>query len=145
VNNNGKNMLRILLLSVWLSIFVFTAGCNHKGYVSYPVSGTVKYADGSVPVGEITTVLFSPKVPDAKLKSASGNIQADGKFVLSTIEPDDGAYPGEYKVTVSVLKTYLGSEQVILAKFTNPDTTPLVATVGPNEKNVFDFVVEKAP
>jgi hypothetical protein len=133
-------MLRMSLLCC----FLFLLGCNNKGYVSYPVTGTVKFSDGTIPTGEITTVAFTPAVPNPKAKSASGNIQPDGKFSLSTIEPDDGAFPGDYKVTVSVLKTYLGSEQLVDGKFTNETTTPLVAKVGPSEKNTFDFVIEKA-
>jgi hypothetical protein len=72
------------------------AGCNANG--CYPVRGVV-YLDGQ-PATELAggTVSFD----SAELhRSASGEIQADGTYRLSSIKKNDGALPGTYQVTVS--------------------------------------------
>ena len=79
------------------------------------------------------------------MKAASGNIQPNGSFTLSTVEPGDGAFPGEYKVVFNIFKTYIGHESIVAEKFTNPEITPFTIKVGPGEKSHHDFVIEKAP
>ena len=63
----------------------------------YSVSGTVTYKGEPVPKADIT---FIPLGKDAAKQGASGHIE-NGSYSLSTLSPDDGALPGEYKVTVS--------------------------------------------
>lgn len=120
-------------------------GCEQKGYTTYRVSGTVKFSDGSVPKGEVAQIMFTPMQKGPGTKAASGLIQADGAYLLSTIEPDDGAFAGEYKVVIVVYKTYTGREPLIGNQYLDTPTTPLTATVEPGKENKFDFVVEKAP
>jgi hypothetical protein len=108
-----------------------------------PVTGTVKYSDGSVPQGDVATITFQPATSGPDTKGASGTIRADGSFSLTTVKPNDGALPGEYVVTVHVIKGYPGGRSVVAANYTKPDTTPLKAPVESRGENRFDFVVDR--
>jgi hypothetical protein len=59
-----------------------------------PVTGTVTYKDK--PIGKIN-VMFIPT--DAGGNIAQGTSDENGKFSLQTLEPNDGAKPGNYKVS----------------------------------------------
>jgi hypothetical protein len=112
------------------------------------VSGEVKFSDGTIPKGEITIVRFEPVEgthAEGQSKAASGDIGPDGKYVLTTIEKGDGAYVGEYKVTFTVLKSYIGRESLLDPKFTSAATTPHTAKVTKGGNNTFNFEISKAP
>lgn len=111
-----------------------------------PVTGTV-LLHGEPAAG--VNVQFIP-LDEVKGRSASGQTDAQGKYVLQTFEAKDGAVPGDYKVVVtrpiSDAEAFkdkkvegggtTGSEgKKIPEKFTNPKTTDLQATVeaAPNE------------
>jgi hypothetical protein len=64
----------------------------------YPVSGTVTYNGKLLEKGNIN---FAPDGPGGR---AAGGTIVDGKYSLTTQNPDDGAVPGKYKVGV-VAKT----------------------------------------
>jgi hypothetical protein len=114
----------------------------------YPVSGTVKFKGEPLAKGRID---FQPTDP-AKARPATGEIR-DGEYSLTTLSPDDGALPGQYKVTVTakevdntqVVKTIMekggGGRQheiakaaqkaksVVPAKYGLADTSGLTRTV----------------
>jgi hypothetical protein len=76
------------------------------------------------------TVTFEP---DGAGKEATGEIQADGTFVLSTYKKDDGAVLGNHRVTVSnVPKT-------IPAKYSSPATSKLEMEVSEGKT---DYTIE---
>jgi len=62
---------------------------------TFPVSGSLS-VDGK-PFGP---ALLSLDSLDGSLPSASAKVSTDGKFALSTYEPDDGAAAGEFKVSL---------------------------------------------
>lgn len=137
------------LMLVTLVTFV---GCGPKGRELVPVTGTVKYSDGSPPQGEVMVVRFEPLslasggAPDPLSKAASGAIQSDGSFKLQTINPGDGAFPGDYKVTFTIKAKYTAeSPSLVAQQFTSGATSPLSATVKSGESKSYDFVIEKAP
>jgi hypothetical protein len=73
-------------------------GCS--GYTSsaptYEVKGKVRLASGkALSAGRVTFV-----AADGLLPQASGEIQPDGDFSLTTRNPGDGAAPGKYKVRI---------------------------------------------
>jgi hypothetical protein len=117
---------------------LFLSGC---GSGLYPVEGQVVWKDGA-PATEL---------PE-KQTSARGSIQADGTFRLTTISPDDGALPGDYKVLVIEIgrKALGGPDATAIApgamnsKYSDPSTTDLQATVraGPNK---ITLTLERAP
>ncbi len=73
---------------------VFIAGCG-GGSGTVPVSGIVRL-DGQ-PLQD-ASISF---VPEGGGKHATGTTDMSGKFVLSTVDPRDGAMPGTYKVVIA--------------------------------------------
>jgi hypothetical protein len=70
-------------------------GC---GASMYPVRGKVTYPDGT-PLAEGMVVFESQG--QEKLITARGDIQADGRYELSTRKPGDGILAGKYRVLVA--------------------------------------------
>jgi hypothetical protein len=118
------------------------SGCGEQ-VPYFPVTGTVKYSDGTVPKGDAPAITFQPVETGPNRKGASGTIADDGSFSLQTVQPGDGAQPGNYKVTVHVMQGYPRGRQMVAETYTKPDTTPLTATVKASDENHFDFVVER--
>lgn len=129
-------------LGVTLLLAAAVLGCS-KGKTYVPVTGTVKYADGTVPKGQAGSVTFQPAAGGVGSKGASSRVAEDGSFSLSSIQPGDGAKPGEYNVTLSILDSYPKGKSVVAEKYTKAGTTPLKATVKDSGTNHFDFVLDK--
>jgi hypothetical protein len=108
-----------------------------------PVTGTVKFDDGTVPQGEIASITFQPKSGGIDTKGAQGTIESDGSFQLNSEKPGDGAKPGEYAVIVHIMIGYPDGKSVVPRIYTNPRTTPLSAEVKANGENHFEFAIEK--
>ena len=132
-------MNRIALLL--LVAFALT-GCG-EGASHVPVTGTVKFSDGSVPKGDIASITFQPSSGGPSTKGASGNIGPDGAFELRTVRPGDGARPGDYRVTVHVMQGYPDGKSMVADIYTRASATPLNATVQAGDENHFDFAVER--
>jgi len=85
----------------WVAVALAAAlagpGC---GGGKVPVTGNV-LLDGKPLEG--ATVTFHP-AEQGKGQMATGTTDKDGVFRLSTTKPDDGAVPGEYKVTVTAVQ-----------------------------------------
>jgi len=135
------------------------AGCGDDSGLGqrYAVSGTVTYNGQPVENGQIS---FVP-VDQTKQRAANGFIQG-GRYSLTTVAPQDGALPGEYKVTITskeadnsqVIKTIMekggGARQAevgkatakakdrVPAKFQLPETSGLTAKVE-EHSNTIDF------
>jgi hypothetical protein len=71
------------------------------------VRGTVLYK--GAPLTNVTQgiVRYSPKDGGSAAREATGRIQPDGSFVMTTFQKDDGVVVGEYDITVSA---YSGQE-----------------------------------
>ena len=90
------------------------------------VSGTVKFKDGSlIPVPEAGNgpphyINFRPvgnAAPGKPMRSAGGQIKADGTFEATTIKDGDGLIPGKYRITI------FGPS--VPEKYTKPETSGL--------------------
>lgn len=138
---------RPLTLLVLFFVCGLTVGCGGaSGPKRVPVSGTVKYEDGSIPTGAVTTIRFEPATgaaaADPTTKAASGTIGPDGTYQLTTVEENDGAFPGDYKVTFTIKKEYATSEMLVAPEYTQAATTPHSATVTLEGENKFDFTIK---
>ncbi len=88
----------LITLSRWVNLlgFVLLLGCSDSRPSTYPVSGSIAFADGQ-PV-RFGTVQFLPDNPGP---SARGLIDTNGRFELGTFSKDDGAIPGGHRVIIT--------------------------------------------
>lgn len=89
-----------LYLGLALLGMMAMVGCGDGGLPKrVPVEGTVLYK--GKPVEGATVVFQAPESP----RNASGITDAEGKFKLTTYQPNDGAIVGSHKITVAKLDT----------------------------------------
>lgn len=81
--------------TAFMLLIVGLAGC---GGGLQPVRGKVTLADGR-PAANSQVVFEGPA--GGKAVSARGDVQADGSFELSTLQPGDGVPIGKYRVQVN--------------------------------------------
>jgi hypothetical protein len=105
------------------------AGGGAAGMI--PVKGKVTYKGQPVTKG---VVRFEP---DGYGRMATGQIQSDGTFVLTTLKEGDGVVAGEHRVTIEGFDKSLARDRA-LKKYGRPNTSGLSATVGP-DKTEFTF------
>ncbi|MHC5538828.1 hypothetical protein ACYOEI_11460 [Singulisphaera rosea] len=86
-------------MTVALSLLPLCAGCSSssasQGASTLPVKGKVMFKGQPLKKGTIT---FEP---DGAGKDASGQIQPDGTFVMTTYTKDDGAVVGTHRVAIA--------------------------------------------
>lgn len=152
---------RVLTLTL-CAVSLLALGCQPKSNLSglVPVTGTVTLK-GAPLAG--AAVVFAP-APPSTARASSATTDANGKFKLSTLKSDDGAFPGDYIVTIlkteTVGKTYTPEEaneyynknmksppppeqkNLVNVKFAKVDTSPLKATIEKDKKNEFKFDVD---
>ena len=96
--------IRLLVLA-GLCVCVGCGGnAGIKGLVN--VTGTVNYQGKPV---DGATVSFAP---EGTGRAASGRTDASGKFRLTTLNENDGALPGKYKVSVSKVENLDAASQL---------------------------------
>ena len=89
----------------WLAWFPFLAGlvilagCGDGKLPRYPVSGRV-LVDGQPADGALVIFVPVQASEEAMQKRPTGFADASGNFQLTTIDKDDGAPAGEYKVLI---------------------------------------------
>ena len=103
-----------------------------------PVAGAVVF-DGQPTPGAL--VVFHPvQGTQSQTPPARGTVRDDGTFDLTTYEANDGAPPGEYKVTIEWRRLINDNgdvrtgPNVMPERYSRPQTTDLVVRVaeGPN-------------
>jgi len=77
----------------------------------YAVSGTVTYQGKPLKRGSIA---FIPA--NQADRGATGSIQEDGTYTLTTNTPNDGAFPGKYKVTIADLAVDIDAVKAAMKK-----------------------------
>ncbi len=107
--SNGLSNLSKLCVFVGLTVLV---GCGGSGIGTVPAEGVIT-VDGQPMEGVM--VVFNPDAEGGR--AASGRTDAEGKYVLTTVENGDGALPGTYKVSVSKHE----NEEDDLPKEVDPD------------------------
>ena len=113
-------------------------GC---GRPKYPVSGVVVYDDGSPFIGG-GVVAMETEI-DGKRVMSRGSIGSDGRFVLASERPGDGAFAGTYRVRLLPHVVVDGPATVGIAdRFQSFDTSGLTFEVGPESH---DFTIKLGP
>lgn len=128
-----------------IAALLLTSGCTNKKFTTYPVSGVVKFEDGSVvKAGRIEFHNQEQKV------SARGTIGSDGTFVMGTETSSDGAVAGVHQVLIMqvITRTQTGITAHdhgahVEDRYANFRTSGLTFTVEPDAENVAEFVVRK--
>ncbi|TWT29445.1 hypothetical protein Enr8_49610 [Blastopirellula retiformator] len=131
---------RSLLLVGGISLVAVAAGCSNG---TYPVHGTIVFSDGT-PAKELAGGAVELDSLEQPI-SARGSIDAEGKFVISTYEAEDGAVPGKHRVLI-VSRQSTGDEvvgKVIESKYQRFETSGLELEVTPGT-NTPTFTVERA-
>jgi hypothetical protein len=114
-----KHLIIITLFIVTLTI----AGCGRRGLSGLTAVEGVVSCDGQ-PLAE-ATVMFYPVSADGR--SAVARTDANGKFVLTTLNPNDGITPGDYQVGISKFDDALTS--LLPEKYGNKLQSGFAATV----------------
>src|SRR5262245_33401437 len=91
---------RVLLACFVLAIPAMV-GCGRSGPEMVPIRGEVLYK--GAPLLNVTQgiVRYSPKQSGTPAREATGRIQPDGTFELTTFKKADGVVVGDYTITVS--------------------------------------------
>jgi len=93
VVNRTDRVLFFMSVAVVTVTLMFTAGCGPRRPKRVPVSGQVLIDEQPLRAG------FVRVVPE-DARPATGEIDADGRFTLSTFDPGDGCVPGTHKAAV---------------------------------------------
>ena len=149
--------MRSFFVTVFLTIAALSfVGCGgEKGALSglYPCEGTVTYNGSPATAG--VSITFYPDGGDSEARAASANTDANGKFKVTTLKPNDGMFPGTYKVAIAKYEEYgpprqakdsdgnvVGEEydtkNVFPEKYASPDTSGLTVTIE-KKKNTPEF------
>lgn len=130
---------------IWAATLLLAgcAGVPDRPPEVVPVSGKVVFRGGQpMPGGRVE---FHPKGGG---KEASGELDKNGGFRLTSWKKDDGVMPGEYAVTVKPFTYKTGNPQQVpqghrvSRAYWEEDTTPLQATVTKTGPNDFTFTIE---
>jgi hypothetical protein len=117
---------------------LLAGGC---GRPKYPVRGVVVHDDGT-PYAGGGVVAMEAEI-DGKRCMARGGIGKDGRFVLASERPDDGAFAATYRVRVLPPVVIDGPAPAgIDAKFTDFETSGLTFEVGSGSN---DYTITLGP
>lgn len=120
------------------------SGCfGQKGLETAPVTGVVTYNGKPLPYGRVS---FRPQAGSP----ATGTIQSDGSFSLSTYGSGDGAIVGMHQVSITATEADAGTmaetaantemavpKSMIPKKYTSFSTSDLTAEVVSDGENQF--------
>jgi hypothetical protein len=145
------------------ALAVVVAGCNKTASVKGVVktSGVVTFQGAPVAGASVTFY------PDAGGQAAAGTTDAQGKYELTTLNANDGAKPGTYKVMISKMETSglgatmsqeeqtkyveehgspppMATKNALPAQYAEVTTTPLTATVKDGDMNEINFDLQGA-
>ncbi len=116
---------KLLVVALTASLLVPCGGCG-SGEVALapmaPAKGRVTYKGKPLTVG---TVRFEP---EGRGRMASGKLQSDGTFVLSTLKDGDGAAIGHHRVYITEVDKSLAKDRAF-KKYMGAVTSKLEADV----------------
>jgi hypothetical protein len=128
------------IVKLSLTVAIFAAGCSSSNNPkTYPVTGQVTYRGQAVTSG---IVLLTP---ESSGHAATGNLEKDGSFRLTTFRKDDGAVPGKYRVAVQVFPAegaglpgaeFAGKKPTVPQKYMSAASSDLIAEIKAGENNL---------
>ncbi|WP_196782267.1 hypothetical protein [Bremerella volcania] len=138
------NMRFFSFLFLASASLMLCSGCfGEKGLETAPVTGVVTYNGKPLPYGRVS---FRPQAGSP----ATGEIQSDGSFSLSTYGNGDGAIVGKHQIAVTATEADAGTmaetaantemavpKSMIPKKYTSFSTSELTAEVVSNGDNQF--------
>jgi hypothetical protein len=127
----------------WLIVLAFVAlGCTGSDNPkTYPVNGKVSFRSQPITSGIILLT------PTENGHAATGSLEKDGSFRLTTFQKDDGAVPGTYQVAIQVFPSegaglpgaeFAGKAPPLPLKYSNAASSGLTAEIKAGE-NHLDF------
>jgi hypothetical protein len=138
---------RVVTCGALVCSVLVLAGCGGDRLRTAKVNGKVTYKGKPVPNGTVTFI------PEGGGPSATGEIQSDGTFTMTTYSSGDGAILGKHKVVIAAMADMgdrLPEERsplpppIVPDKYTSPATSDLTTEVKDEEnKPVFDLVGDK--
>jgi hypothetical protein len=130
----GKRITRLIAPALAAILLIPCSGCGSAGGAPptlIPVKGKVTYKGQPLTKG---IVRFEP---DGYGRMASGQLQSDGTFVLTTLKEGDGVVAGDHRVTLEGFEKNLARDRA-LKKYGSANISGLKAEVSP-EKTEFTF------
>jgi hypothetical protein len=117
-------------------LLLAAAGCGPR--TLYPVRGRLVFPDGSPVTGLAGAAIeFEPVAGEPKV-GARGEIDGEGRFVMTSERPGDGALLGKHRVLIE--RVFLDPERmaprVLAEKYERFDTSGLEVTVEPKTNEV---------
>jgi len=126
------NVAKLVALAAFLVSPCWGCGSSQGTPVTLiPVKGKVTYKGQPVTKGVIQ---FEP---DGYGRPATGQLQSDGTFELTTLKSGDGVVAGEHRISIVELDKSLAKDRA-LKKYGSPNTSRLTAEVS-SEKTEFAF------
>ena len=130
----------------WLTVLAFIdMGCSHSDNPkTYPADGKVSYRGQPVTSGMI---LLTPKDSG---HAATGSLEKNGSFRLTTFQKNDGAVPGTYRVAIQVFPAegaglpgaeFGGKAPPVPQKYASAASSDLTAEIKAGE-NHLDFLLK---
>lgn len=125
-----------------------TVGCGGRG--AYPVRGKIVFQGSTEAAKELagyTVTLVSKDLPGPKV-SATGVVEPDGTFRLSTFGREDGAVAGKHLVAITPpvqLADGPTLPPLIDERYSAPETSGLEVTVQPGRNEVTLTVARAKP
>ncbi len=139
--------ISISRFSLIIVVAAFSIGCGKARIPGrpelYPVNGIVTLSGAPVAGAKI---VFTPSTHEF---AATAKTAADGTFNLQSFDPGDGAAEGEYRVIVYKVDVHelpgggVREEHHLPARYRDPGTSGLVATVSSSQKNVVKLDLNK--
>jgi len=128
-----------------VALCIPTIGCqkNEERVTTFTVSGKVLKSGSPI---NYATVIFHPvDAADTTTAKPRGVTTPDGTFLLTTYDGNDGAPAGAYQVTIQqwlTEKPEEGPKNQLKAKYSDPKTSQLTATISVGDNSPLTFSVD---
>jgi hypothetical protein len=139
--------LNLRRLMCWLAGTLLAAsavGCGQSHPKCVAVGGQVTYRGQPVKNGCVTFTPIGRTDHGTLVRPATGDVQADGTYVMKTFGRDEGVLPGDYAVSISVFDYSRGLVRnrvpsAIPTKYESTETSGLKATIPPDASARLQF------